>query len=309
MNSVIDLDIINNNNFDYSILDGNTSEELQKIATEISAISSNTKYLIGEKLAKAQELLSKNGYGCFSEWIESYGLKRRTAYNCIDYYKVFVQNLHKQKELEKLSDTKIYELAKLQSQQQKEVLENVDLESKTVQEVKELTKQIKAEQEYSNELQEAIRDKERKIQNLENEIKNVQPEIIEKEIVKEIIPTELLEEKEKLENEIKELKKRAEKAEDTIKNIRLESKIEKDHLYNSANLDELLQNVKDFLAKNSKFTYLKEDLQNIPAKKKKFIEQSVNSMEEWTMLMKQALDNRQDVVGNIIYGEGEIINE
>ena len=43
----------------------------------------------------------------------------------------------------------------------------------------------------------------------------------------------------------------------------------------------LLSNVRDFLSKNSKFTYLKEDLQNIPPKKRKFVEQAVNSIKEW----------------------------
>ena len=71
----------------------------------------------------------------------------------------------------------------------------------------------------------------------------------------------------------------------------------------------LLFNIRDFLSKNSQYTYLKEDLQNIPSKKKKFVEASVKSIKEWAMLMEQALENRQDVVGNIIFGEGEIINE
>ena len=39
----------------------------------------------------------------------------------------FVQNLHNRKELEQLSDSKVYELGKLEVKQQKEVLENVNL--------------------------------------------------------------------------------------------------------------------------------------------------------------------------------------
>ena len=70
----------------------------------------------------------------------------------------------------------------------------------------------------------------------------------------------------------------------------------------------LLFNIKEFLDKNSKYTYLKEDLQKIPTKKKKYVEESVNSIKEWVMLMEQALDNRKDIVGNMIYGEGENID-
>lgn len=87
----------------------------------------------------------------------------------------------------------------------------------------------------------------------------------------------------------------------------MEDNLRKDEVFDTAKLDMLLFNMKDFLNKNSQYTYLKEDLQNIPTKKKKFVEQGVNSIKEWVMLMEQALENRQDVVGNIIYGEGETI--
>ena len=120
MSNLIDMEIINSSDFDYDKLDENTSHELQKIASNISAINSNIKYLVGEELARAQELLAKNGYGCFGEWIESYGMKKRTAYNCINYYKVFVQHLHEQEKLKQLPASKIYELGKLETEQQKE---------------------------------------------------------------------------------------------------------------------------------------------------------------------------------------------
>ena len=311
MNNLIDTEMINSSNFDYSQLDEMTSNELQEVATNISASTSNMKYLIGEQLNKAQEILAKRGYGCFVDWIESYGLKRQTAYNCINYYKVFVQNLEKQKDLKQLSDSKIYELAKLEVEQQKDVLEKVNLKDMTTREVKELTRQLKEEQEYSEELQQAIKEKDRQIQKLE-QMKN-EPQIIEKEVIKEIkkevVPDRIQEKIKQLENDKEELRNKLEKSESALKSVRLESKVEQDDVYYKNNLDLLLVNIKEFLDRASKYTYFKEELQKIPKQKKRFIEKGVASVKDWVTLMEQALNNREDVLGNIIYGEGEIIDE
>lgn len=214
---------------------------------------------------------------------------------------------------------KLLALAGLEEEERQEVMQENNIENMTskqveqlVKEKKEIKEQLKEEQEYSNELQQAIKEKEQQIRELQENIENVQkPEIrvVEKEVVKEVVPNELIQEKQALEEELEQLRKRADKAESTLKNIRLEDNLAKDEVFDTAKLDMLLVNMKDFLNKNSKYTYLKKDLQNIPTKKKKFIEEGVNSIKEWTMLMEQALYNTQDVVGNVIYGEGVIINE
>ena len=312
MNDLIEIESINKANFNYEQLDSDTSAELQDIANNISVITENAKYLIGEQLCKAQELLSKKGYGCFNEWIESYKLKKRTAYNYISYYKVFVQQLHKQEELKRLSDGKIYALGRLDSEQQSNVLENVNLENMTNKEVDKLTKQLKEEQEYSEELQEAIKQKENQIRTLQNEIENIQipkKEIVEKEVVREVIPENLILEKQSLEKELETLRKRAEKAENTVSRLKLDKEISQDKVYTKVKLDNLLVNIKDFLDNASKYTYLKDELQKIPTKNRKILESKIQEIDNWVILMKQALNNEQGVVGNIIFGEGEIINE
>ena len=312
MNDLIEIENINKTSFNYNQLDNDTSIELQNIANSISIITDNAKYSIGEQLCKAQELLAKNGYGCFTEWIESYNLSRQTAYNYISYYKVFVQQLDKQVELKKLSDRKIYSLGRLDIEQQNDVLEKVDLENMTNREVDDLTKQLKEEKEYSNELQEAIKQKENQIRNLQSQIDNIQkPEtkVIEKEVVKEVISEKLILEKQSLEQELEKLRKRAEKAESALNSVRLENKVEKDSIYYKNNLDLLQVIVKEFLGKASKYTYFREEYQNIPAQKRKFVESNIEQVRNWVMLMEQAINNRQDLVGNIIFGEGEIIDE
>ena len=293
-----------------------TEFNIEKTTAEILILKDQTAQNIieiGKRLIKVKDNLE---HGEFTEWLkEKIDISHRTANNFMKVATTFSNS----QSLANLGSTKLFLLAGLDEKDRQEVIQESNVEEMTtreleqvVKEKKEIKKQLEAEKEYSEELQEAIKQKENQIRTLQNEIENIQKpekEIIEKEIVKEIIPERLILEKQALENELETLRKRAEKAEDTIRSIKLEDNIEKDKVFDTAKLDMLLFNIREFLDKNSKFTYLKEDLQNIPAKKKKFIQQSVNSIKEWTMLMEQALDNRQDVVGNIIYGEGEIIDE
>ena len=214
--------------------------------------------------------------------------------------------------LKQLTDSKVYELAKLGPQQQKEILDNINLKDMSVKEVKELTRKLKEEQEYSNELQEAIKEKEKQINRLKTDIENIkkpEKEIVEKEVIKEVIPENLILEKQSLEEELEILRKRAEKAENTLSRIKLDKEISQDKVYSNAKLDNLLVNIKDFINNASKYTYLKDEFQKIPPQNKKILENKINEVENWTMLMKQALRNDENMLGNIIFGEGEIINE
>lgn len=293
-----------------------TDFNIEKTTAEILILKDQTAQNIieiGKRLIEVKENLE---HGEFIEWLEkTVDFSRCTA----NRFMKIATEFSNVSAVQHLGSRKLFLLAGLDEEDRQEIMQENNVEDMTtreleqvVKEKKEIVKQLKEEQEYSNELQEAIKEKEQKIKALQFEIDNIQkPEtqIIEKEIVKEVVPEKLIQEKNKLIEEKQELLERLDKAESTLKRIRLESNLEKDRVYDTAKLDMLLVNVKDFLDKNSKFTYLKEELQNIPPKKKKFVEQSIQSIKEWVMLMEQALDNRQDVVGNIIYGEGEIINE
>jgi chromosome segregation ATPase len=302
-----------------------TEFNIEKTTAEILILKDQTAQNIieiGKRLIKVKENLE---HGEFTEWLkQKVDISHRTANNFMKVATTFSNS----QAIANLSSTKLFLLAGLEEEERQEVMQENNVEDmttreleKVVKEKKQIKEQLEAEQEYSNELQEAIKEKEEKIRTLQAEIEKIQiPEKeiveVEKEVVKEVIPENLMKEKEMLKQSIAEqkqqletLQKRAEKAESTLKSIRLEDNLEKDRAFDTAKLDMLIANINDFLAKNSKFTYLKEDLQNIPSKKKKFVEASVNSIKEWVMLMEQALDNRQDVVGNIIFGEGEIINE
>lgn len=293
-----------------------TNFNLERTTTEILMLKDQTAQNIieiGKRLVEVKENLQ---HGEYLEWLKGkVQFTERTAQRFMQIGKEFSNTTS----LSHLGSTKLFLLAGLDEEDRQEIMQGNNVEDmstreleQVVKEKKEIKKQLDLEKEYSQELQETIRQKEGQIRNLQSKIENAtKPEVqtIEKEVVKEVVPEHLIQEKEALEQEVATLKKRAEKAEDTLKSIRLEDNLKQDKVFDTAKLDMLIFNVNDFLSKNSKFTYLKEDLQNIPPKKKKFVEQSVNSIKEWVMLMEQALDNRQDVIGNIIYGEGEVIYE
>lgn len=75
------------NDFDYSLVDAKTKEFLEERASIIYGIQSKSAYEIGKQLARAQEKLSQNRYGCFEEWYRSLGFKTTKAYEYINYFK------------------------------------------------------------------------------------------------------------------------------------------------------------------------------------------------------------------------------
>ena len=291
----------------------------------------NGVFLIGRALSRIKEgkkYKTELGYSSFEQYVEErIGFTRMTGYRYIEIANKLSENVTTR--LQNFSIKKLYLIASAVENEQQALdfikeeyvvkgevktmdtmttreVEQVIKEQLTEQK-EQLTNQLEERRKYNEELQEAIKEKDRQIEELK-QIKNT-PQIVEKEIIKEVVPSRIQEQIEELEKVKGQLESKLEKAEDTIKSIKLDSNIERDKVFDTAKLDMLIFNVQDFLEKNSRFTYLKEDLQNIPTKKKKFVEQSVNSIKEWVMLMEQALDNRQDIVGNIIYGEGEIIDE
>ncbi len=309
MSDLIALDVNELNKFNYSQLDENTSNELKEITIELLAINSSFKYSAGQKLAKAQELLAKKGYGCFTEWFESYGLKKDKAYDLIKFYKVFIGNPDKQEELKQLSASKIYEIGKLKEEQQKDVLENVNLKDMTAQEVKELTKQLKAEQEYSNELQEAIKEKDKKIEELKQQN---QPKIIEKEVIKEVkkevIPEGVQQQIEQLEKERDELFNNYEKAKSTIVSMNNAKNNETAGKYYDYGFDMLSAEIASFIRNASKYTYMEQEYTELSTHKKTLLKNGIKKVEDWLLDMKKAM-NETLMIGNNIYIEEEKYNE
>lgn len=293
-----------------------TEFNIEKTTAEILILKDQTAQNIieiGKRLIKVKENLQ---HGEFSEWLkERVDISHRTANNFMKVATTFSNS----QSIANLGSTKLFLLAGLDEEDRQEVMNENKVEDITtrelervVKEKKEIKKQLEEEQELSNELQEEIKEKEKQIKVLQHEIENIQipkKEIIEKEVVKEVIPENLILEKQELEEELKTLRARAEKAENTISRMKLDKEIQQEKVYSNVKLDNLLINIKTFLDNASKYTYLKEELQKIPTQNRKILESKINEVESWTILMKQALRNENNMVGNVIFGEGEIINE
>lgn len=293
-----------------------TEFNIEKTTAEILILKEQTAQNIieiGKRLIQVKESLP---HGEYLNWLEnSVDFTERTAQRFVKVANVFANTTS----VSHLGSRKLFALAGLDEEDRQEVMQENNIEDMTtreleqiVKEKKEITKQLKAEQEYSEELQQAIKEKEQKIKVLQNEIEKIQipeKEIIEKEIIKEVIPENLILEKQKLEEELETLRKRTEKAENTLSRMKLDKEINQEKVYSNTKLEHLLVNIKNFLDSASKYTYLKDELQKIPAQNRKILESKINEVESWTILMKQALRNEENIVGNVIFGEGEIINE
>lgn len=293
-----------------------TEFNIEKTTAEILILKDQTAQNIieiGKRLIEVKENLE---HGEFKSWLKK---KVKFTERSAQRFMQIGREFSNATSLSHLGSTKLFLLAGLDEEDRKELIQENNVEDMTtreleqvVREKKEITKQLKIEQEYSNELQESIKEKERQIRTLQNEIEKIQipeKEIIEKEVIKEVVPENLILEKQALEKELETLRKRAEKAENTLSRIKLDKEINQDKVYSNTKLEHLLVNIKDFLDNASKYTYLKDELQKIPPQNKKILESKINEVESWTMLMKQALRNEENMVGNIIFGEGEIINE
>ena len=164
------------NDFDYSVLDTTTKEFLEERANIIYGIQSRSAYEIGKQLARAQEKLSQNRYGCFEEWYRSLGFKTTKAYEYINHFK-FISS-----QSEELNIKKFEELpSKLQAEMSKpsanpevnEAVFNGDVT--THKEYKELERRLKL--------------KDQALEAVKGELERVkQTKTTEKVIEKEVIP-------------------------------------------------------------------------------------------------------------------------
>lgn len=262
------------------------------------------------------EVKSKLEYGEFGIWLKN---KVEFTHQTANKFMKVATEFPDYAPVRNLGTRKLFVLAGLDEEDRQEVMQENNIEEMTtreleqvVKEKKEIKKQLEAEQEYSQELQDAIKQKEEQIRALKIQIENTEkPEvqIVEKEVVKEIVSEELISKKKALEEEVQTLRERAEKAENTLSRMKLDKEISQEKVYSNTKLEHLLVNIKNFLDSASKYTYLKDELQKIPAQNRKILESKINEVESWTILMKQALRNEENIVGNVIFGEGEIINE
>lgn len=87
--------------FDYMALDTETAEQLKEIAEQDMRATAVFWIERAKRLARANELLAKNGYGCFGQWVEKeIGIGRTAAFYLVkaygEYEKLIVHNVNNQ---------------------------------------------------------------------------------------------------------------------------------------------------------------------------------------------------------------------
>ncbi|WGE06768.2 hypothetical protein P5658_15700 [Bacillus subtilis] len=141
--------------FKYDLVDQSTAEFLKQKEFNMREIVGKAYTELGRELKEAQDMLAKNGYGCFRSWIESLGMKKDAVNRLINRYDLIVANCDDQELIEDLPVSLTYEIAKPSSEsteskkQAKEAVLNGEV--KTLKEYKELEAKLrKAEEDNKN---------------------------------------------------------------------------------------------------------------------------------------------------------------
>ncbi|MEC1272171.1 hypothetical protein [Bacillus subtilis] len=141
--------------FKYDLVDHSTAEFLKQKEFNMREIVGKAYTELGRELKEAQDMLAKNGYGCFRSWIESLGMKKDAVNRLINRYDLIVANCDDQELIEDLPVSLTYEIAKPSSEstdskkQAKEAVLNGEV--KTLKEYKELEAKLrKAEEDNKN---------------------------------------------------------------------------------------------------------------------------------------------------------------
>ncbi|MCG3227905.1 hypothetical protein HXV89_00265 [Bacillus subtilis] len=141
--------------FKYDLVDQSTADFLKQKEFNMREIVGKAYTELGRELKEAQDMLAKNGYGCFRSWIESLGMKKDAVNRLINRYDLIVANCDDQELIEDLPVSLTYEIAKPSSEsteskkQAKEAVLNGEI--KTLKEYKELEAKLrKAEEDNKN---------------------------------------------------------------------------------------------------------------------------------------------------------------
>lgn len=97
--------------FKYDLVDQSTADFLKQKEVNMREIVGKAYTELGRELKEAQDILAKNGYGCFQEWVESIGFRRQTAYKLIQRHNLIVHNVDERNLLEDLPVSLTYEIA------------------------------------------------------------------------------------------------------------------------------------------------------------------------------------------------------
>lgn len=89
-------EILSNYSFSFEI-DKDTEQFLKEQTFKLHTVNNKMNTELGQIFKETQDLLAKNGYGCFKNWFEELGFKKDTVYRYIGRYNLIVALGDKQK--------------------------------------------------------------------------------------------------------------------------------------------------------------------------------------------------------------------
>lgn len=82
-------EILSNYKFSFEV-DKSTEDFLKEQTFKLHAVNNKMNTELGQIFKETQDLLAKNGYGCFRNWFEELGFKKDTVYRYIGRYNLIV---------------------------------------------------------------------------------------------------------------------------------------------------------------------------------------------------------------------------
>ena len=300
-------------NFDYSLVDNETAIKLEKYEKQLNRIYNSYSVEVGEVLYHAQQELSSYGDGTFIKWAESIGIKHRSIYNYINAYE-FVQRLHKPEDKETfLAQPKTLQYAMSKPSAKEEINQEVfNGNVKTSQEYKEMErkakeyeKQLKQRDEeksqLESQLEQAQRSEEIARKQLEDE-QDKEPEVIEREVVKEVVPDEVKQQLEQFKQKFERESNNANELRDELQRYRdsfsdpnqayEEKELTRLERESSINAHKISISIQNFIKENSVETYRLDTVIKANPKSKERLEENVALLKEFTSNLEAVLNGR-----------------
>lgn len=100
------------NAFDYSGLQIQVSDKLQKHASNIIQHRIRSLFLLGKELKEAQDTLADHDSGIFGKWYQSLGYNKDTVYRHINAYDFVVENCENPDDAEKIQQSLLFAISK-----------------------------------------------------------------------------------------------------------------------------------------------------------------------------------------------------
>lgn len=297
---------IEQQHFDYSLVDNETAIKLKKYDKQLNKIYNNYTIEVGEILYNANQEFSNPKDGTFIKWVEYKGFKRQSAYNYMNIFKAFqnLEGIEKQEIFLSQPKSLQYEMSKPSTNKSvNEAVYNGDI--KTHKEYKELERQLKQRDEQNAQLQSQVEQAQRSEsiarKQLEDE-QNREPEVIEREVVKEVVPDDVKQQLEQFKQKFERESNNANELRDELQRYRNsfsdpnqayeEKELTRLERESSINAHKIAISIQNFIKENSVETYRLDTVIKANPKSKERLQENVALLKEFTSNLEAMLNGR-----------------